>query len=59
MLQAAGTYRTVVTKTFPATVSSGSLKLDFIPTRGEAVVSNIMIRRSEGATGSVEAPGRP
>ena len=59
VLQAAGTYRTVVTKTFPATVSSGSLKLDFIPTRGEAVVSNIMIRRSEGATGSVEAPGRP
>jgi beta-galactosidase len=42
---AGGTYRTVVTRVFTTAVSGGHLKLDFIPIRGEAVVSNIMVRR--------------
>jgi hypothetical protein len=41
--QEAGTYRTVVTRTFAAEVSGGHPELNFTPTRGEAVVSNIMI----------------
>lgn len=45
VLQSAGAYRTVVTKTFTVQVSGGHLKLDFVPVRGEAVVSNIMVRK--------------
>jgi beta-galactosidase len=45
ILQAAGgNYRTVVTRTFPAVVTDGHLKLDFRPIRGEAFVSNITIK---------------
>jgi beta-galactosidase len=58
VLQSAGGYRTVVTKSFNATVSAGALKLDFAPTIGEAVVSNIMIKSAETATGSLPAPVR-
>ena len=45
VLQAAGAYRTVVTRVFTVPISRGHLKLDFVPLRGEAVVSNIMIRK--------------
>jgi beta-galactosidase len=45
VLEAAGDHRTAVARTFTATVSDGHLRLDFIPVRGEAVVSNLMIRR--------------
>jgi beta-galactosidase len=45
VLQAAGGRpRAAVTRSFPIVVSSGSLRLDFKPVKGEAVVSNIMIR---------------
>jgi beta-galactosidase len=44
ILQAAkGKYRTVVDESFTTEVSSGYLKLDFTPSLGEAVVSNIRI----------------
>jgi beta-galactosidase len=45
VLHAAGAYRTVVTKSFPVEVSGGHLKLEFAPTRGEAVVSTIAVKR--------------
>jgi len=56
VLQAAGAYRTVVSRTFTTTVSDGHLKLDFVPERGDAIVSSLMIKPSEAATGSLEAP---
>jgi beta-galactosidase len=43
VLEAAVSYRTAITRTFPVKVSGGYLKLEFIPKQGEAVVSNIMI----------------
>jgi beta-galactosidase len=46
VLAAAGAYRTVITRTFPVTVTSGRLKLDFKPSVGEAVVSNIAITKN-------------
>jgi beta-galactosidase len=46
VLQAAGgKYRTVISRTFKANASGGHLKLDFMPKRGEAVVSNLSVRR--------------
>jgi beta-galactosidase len=42
---AGGRYRTAVTRRFTTTVTGGHLKLDFIPERGDAVVSNIAIHR--------------
>jgi beta-galactosidase len=45
LLKAAGGYRRAFTTTFPVAVSGGVLKLDFRPIRGEAVVSNIRIKR--------------
>lgn len=48
VLEAAGKYRTAVSRTFTVAVSGGHLKLDFVPVRGEAVVSNIMIERPGG-----------
>ena len=45
VLAAAGAYRRAVTRTFTTRVSGGRLELDFKPVRGEAVVSNIAIRR--------------
>jgi beta-galactosidase len=41
----AGEYRTAVTRRFPVNVSGGKLRLDFLPVRGEAVVSNIQIKK--------------
>jgi beta-galactosidase len=46
VLAAAGAYRTVITRTFPVTVTGGRLKLDFKPSVGEAVVSNISITKN-------------
>jgi beta-galactosidase len=43
--EAGGKYRTVVIRTFTAPVSGGDLKLDFLPARGDALVSNISIRK--------------
>jgi beta-galactosidase len=40
-----GKYRTAVTRTFKADAPGGYLKLDFVPVRGEAVVSNVVARR--------------
>ncbi|KAB0265570.1 glycoside hydrolase family 2 TIM barrel-domain containing protein [Microvirga brassicacearum] len=54
VLQAAGAYRTVVSRTFTTIVSDGHLKLDFVPERGDAIVSNLVVKPSEAATGSVE-----
>ncbi len=45
VLQEAETYRTATTRTFTVAVAGGRLKLDFVPRRSEAVVSNIMIRK--------------
>lgn len=46
VLQAAkGKYRTVVGKSFTTQVANRYLKLDFAPCLGEAVVSNISIRK--------------
>ncbi len=45
VLKEAGEYRRVITRTFTSQVTDGHLKIDFVPTRGEAVVSNLMIRR--------------
>ncbi len=45
VLAAAGEYRTAVTRTFLAQASDGQLRLEFKPIRGEAVVSNIMIKK--------------
>jgi beta-galactosidase len=45
VLRTAGAYRTAVTRTFTVDVTGGQLKLDFLPVRDEAVVSNISIRR--------------
>jgi hypothetical protein len=42
---AKGEYRTVVTESFTTQVTNGYLKLDFTPSLGEAVVSNIRIRK--------------
>ncbi|WP_414476075.1 glycoside hydrolase family 2 TIM barrel-domain containing protein [Microvirga sp. M2] len=42
---AKGEYRTVVNESFTTGVSHGYLKLDFTPRLGEAVVSNIRIRK--------------
>jgi beta-galactosidase len=49
VLNEAGAYRTVIYKRFPVVVSGGLLTLDFRPTRGEAVVSNIAIAERAGA----------
>ncbi|SIO48689.1 Di-glucose binding within endoplasmic reticulum [Burkholderia sp. GAS332] len=46
VLTAAGAYRTVITCTFPVTVTGGRLKLDFKPSVGEAIVSNISITKN-------------
>jgi beta-galactosidase len=46
VLATAGAYRTVITRTFPVTATSGRLKLDFKPSVGEAVVSNIAITKN-------------
>nr|WP_237684088.1 glycoside hydrolase family 2 TIM barrel-domain containing protein [Pseudaminobacter soli] len=40
-----GKYRTVVNESFTTKVSNGFLKLDFTPRLGEALVSNIRIRK--------------
>jgi beta-galactosidase len=45
VIKAAVSYRTASTRTFPVKVSGGYLKLEFIPKQGEAIVSNIMIRK--------------
>jgi beta-galactosidase len=45
VLKTAGAYRTAVTKTFTTEVTNGYVKLDFTPSIGEAVVSNIRIRK--------------
>ena len=45
LLREAGAYRTVVTRTVPVTVSNGRLVVDFKPTKGDAVVSNLTITR--------------
>jgi len=45
VLGAAGAYRTAVTRSFPAAVTNGRLEIVFKPTAGEAVVSNITIRK--------------
>lgn len=45
VLAAAGTYRTPITRTFPVTVSTGVLRLQFTGVSSEAVVSNITIHR--------------
>jgi beta-galactosidase len=45
LLSVAGAYRTVVTRSFPVTVADGRLELVFTPTAGEAVVSNITVRK--------------
>ncbi|HXU07141.1 MAG TPA: glycoside hydrolase family 2 TIM barrel-domain containing protein [Polyangia bacterium] len=50
VLKAAGAYRRALTRTFTATAAGGVLRLDFRPLRGEAVVSNIMIKRRNGPT---------
>jgi hypothetical protein len=42
---AAGRPRATVTRTFPVEVSDGRLLLEFLPSRGEAVVSTLSIRR--------------
>ncbi|HYE62387.1 MAG TPA: malectin domain-containing carbohydrate-binding protein [Phycisphaerales bacterium] len=44
LVREAGAYRTVVSRTFPVEVSGGTLRLDFSPKVGEAIVSNIMVR---------------
>jgi beta-galactosidase len=49
-----GTYRTAITRTFNTTVSRGHLDLDFMPKRGEAVVSNITIRMTGQENGMSE-----
>jgi NAD(P)-dependent dehydrogenase (short-subunit alcohol dehydrogenase family) len=36
----------IITRTFPATVTGGRLKLDFKPSVGEAIVSNISITKN-------------
>ncbi|HEY3383609.1 MAG TPA: glycoside hydrolase family 2 TIM barrel-domain containing protein [Vicinamibacterales bacterium] len=43
ILGEAGAYRTAVTRSFTVTVTHGRLELVFVPTAGEAVVSNITI----------------
>lgn len=45
ILKAAGAYRAAVVRTFPATVFEGRLRLAFMPNKGEAIVSNIRIRK--------------
>ena len=45
VLAQAGSASTVVTRTFPVNVTGGRLVLDFIPVKGDAVVSNIRIAR--------------
>jgi beta-galactosidase len=55
VLQATGgKYRAALTKTFTTKVSGGHLKLDFMPVREEAVVSNISIHRL-GSEGNAES----
>lgn len=45
VLSAAGAHSTAITRTFNVAVSNGKLKLDFKPSVGEAVVSNIAITK--------------
>jgi beta-galactosidase len=45
LVREAGAYRTVVTKTVPVTVSNGHLVVEFTPTKGDAVVSNLTITK--------------
>jgi beta-galactosidase len=47
VVKAAGAAGSAVTRQFAVDVSNGRLMLDFMPTRGEAVVSVIAIRRHE------------
>ena len=45
VVREAGAYRTVVTRSLPVTVSNGRLELEFTPTAGDAIVSNIAISK--------------
>jgi len=45
VVREAGSYRTVVTRSLPVTVSNGRLELEFTPTSGDAIVSNIAISK--------------
>jgi beta-galactosidase len=47
VLREARTHRTAVRRTFAVTVTGGNLALAFRPVRGEAIVSNIVIRKSQ------------
>jgi beta-galactosidase len=49
VLSVAGSYRNAIRRTFSLNVSGGHLKLDFVPSVGVAVVSNIMIRKQNSA----------
>jgi beta-galactosidase len=55
-LRAAGTYRTAVMRSFHAEAANGRLRLDFVPIRGEALVSSISVREASAAAGRTAQP---